>query len=108
IAFTNSFGASFDTGAIFFLLLVSAILIFLIVLAKKKKYYALHTATLCVVFIIIGYSCYFSAIIRSRADVPIDMTNPDNPISFLDYVDREQFGQQPLAFGPYYNSQYTE
>src|SRR5262249_37834588 len=44
----------------------------------------------------------------SRADVPIDMTNPDNPISFLDYVDREQFGQQPLFFGPFYNSKYDD
>ncbi len=45
---------------------------------------------------------------RSRADVPIDMTNPDNPISFLDYVDREQFGQQPLIFGPYFTSQWSD
>jgi hypothetical protein len=108
IMFTNSFGASFDTGAIFFLVLVAALLIFLLVLAKRKNLYVLHTGVLCVMFIIIGYSSYFSAIIRSRADVPIDMTNPDNPISFLDYVDREQFGSQPLAFGPYFTSQYSD
>ncbi len=36
------------------------------------------------------------------------MTNPDNPISFLDYVDREQFGEQPLFFGPYFNSQWSD
>ena len=108
ILFTNSFGASFDTGAIFFLVLVSALLVFLLVFAKRKGFYALHTGVLCIMFIIIGYSSYFSAIIRSRADVPIDMTNPDNPITFLDYVDREQFGSQPLAFGPYFTSQYTE
>ena len=107
ILFTNSFGASFDTGAIVFLVLLAAMLVFLIVFAKKKKHYLLHTSVLCVVFIMIGYSSYFSAIIRSRADVPIDMTNPDNPISFLDYVNREQFGQQPIFFGPYYNSTWT-
>ena len=107
IMFTNSFGAPFDTGAIFFLLLVSGILIFLLFLAKKKTWHAVHTSVLCIMFIIIGYSSYFSAIVRSRADVPIDMTNPDNPISFLDYVDREQFGSQPLVFGQYYNSQYS-
>ena len=108
IMFTNSFGAPFDTGAVFFLLVVTALLVFLLLFAKKRNLYALHTSVLCVMFIIIGYSSYFSAIIRSRADVPIDMTNPDNPISFLDYVDREQFGQQPLLFGPYYTSQWTE
>ncbi len=107
IMFTNSFGASFDTGAIVFLAIVTAILIGLLLLAKNKQWYILHVSTLCVIFIIIGYSAYFSAIIRSRADVPIDMTNPDNPISFLDYVDREQFGQQPLLFGQYFTSTWT-
>ncbi len=108
IMFTNSFGTSFDTGAIFFLVIVIAILIGLLFLSKKKVWPVVHTSVLCVIFIIIGYSSYFSAIIRSRADVPIDMTNPDNPISFLDYVDREQFGQQPLIYGSYYNSVYTD
>ena len=107
IMFTNSFGAAFDTGAIIFLLIVTAILIFLLFVARKKNSYVLQISTLCTIFIIIGYSSYFSAIVRSRADVPIDMTNPDNPINFLDYVDREQFGQQPLLFGPYFTSQWT-
>ncbi len=108
IMFTNNFGTSFDTGAITFLVLVSALLIFLLLFAKKRGLHLLHTSVLCVMFIIIGYSSYFSAIVRSRADVPIDMTNPDNPLTFLDYVDREQFGQQPLLFGPYYTSKWSD
>ena len=106
IYFTNAMGMHFDAGAITFLVLLGLVLIGLLVLARKRNLYVLQVATLSVIFIIIGYSAYFSAIIRSRADVPIDMTNPDNPISFLDYVDREQFGEQPIFFGPYYNSQY--
>jgi hypothetical protein len=108
IMFTNSFGMPFDTGAIIFLCLVVALLVFGLLFAKRRKMYTLHTGILCVIFIIIGYSSYLSAIVRSRADVPIDMTNPDNPNSFLDYVNREQFGQQPLLSGPYYNSQYGD
>jgi hypothetical protein len=108
IMFTNSFGTPFDVGAIILLLLVAAILISGLFFAKKKGMYNLHTGVLCIIFIIIGYSAYFSAIVRSRADVPIDMTNPDNPITFLDYVSREQFGQQPLFTGPYFNSQYSD
>ncbi|MCD6013678.1 MAG: rane protein [Flavipsychrobacter sp.] len=106
--FTNSFGASFDTGAMVFFVVLAALLIGLLLLAKKRGMHLLHTSVLCVMFIIIGYSSYFTAIVRSRADVPIDMTNPDNPMSFLDYVNREQFGQQPLLFGPYYNSNWTD
>lgn len=107
ILFTNSFGLPFDVGSVVFLLIVTGLLIFLLSYAKKKNIQVLHTGILCIIFIIIGYSSYFVAIIRSRADVPIDMTNPDNPISFLDYVNREQFGQQPLLYGPYFTSNYT-
>ncbi len=106
--FTNDFGMPFDTGAMFFLTLLVALLVFLLLFAKKKGRYLLHTGMLCIIFVIIGYSCYFTAIIRSRADVPIDMTNPDNPMSFLDYVNREQFGQQPLFSGPYFTSVWTD
>lgn len=105
--FVNDFGASFDTGAVVFLILMSAALVGMLLFARKKGWYLVHTGVLSIIFVIIGYSCYFTAIIRSRADVPIDMTNPDNPMSFLDYVNREQFGQQPLFTGPYYNSNYT-
>jgi len=106
--FTNGLGLPFDTGAIVFLLLFVGLMVFLLLYAKSKKNYILHTSVLCVIFIVIGYSSYLSAIVRSRADVPIDMTNPDNPISFLDYVNREQFGQQPIFFGPYFTSQYND
>jgi hypothetical protein len=108
LIFTNDFGMPFDTGAIVFLMLLVGLLVFLLMLAKKKNLYTMHTGVLCVIFIIIGYSAYLAAVVRSRADVPIDMTNPDNPSSFLDYVNREQFGQQPLLFGPYFTSDYTD
>ncbi len=108
ILFSNSFNLPFDAGSLTFLVILVALLVFGLIYAKKKQNVTLHTAMLCLIFIIIGYSSYLTAIIRSRADVPIDMTNPDNPITFLDYVNREQFGQQPIFFGPYYTSKYDE
>ena len=132
IMFTNGFGLPFDIGSLVFLAVLIGLLVLLLVSARRESlsfvawmrnipvlkyvyqacemvnFRTLHTSVLCVLFIIIGYSSYFTAIIRSRADVPIDMTNPDNPLSFLDYVNREQFGQQPIFFGPYYNSQYSD
>lgn len=71
--------------------------------AKAKA--TLHMATLCLLFTIIGYSSYICIIIRSRADVPIDMTNPDDVLNLLSYLQRDQYGSQPLLFGPDFNSQ---
>lgn len=100
LLFVNSFGLPFDSGALTFIVLLCAALVWLLIYAKRKNMYLLHTGVLCMTFIIIGFSSYLAPMIRSRADVPIDMTNPDNAISLVSYIQREQFGQQPLLFGP--------
>ncbi|MBS1783605.1 MAG: DUF2723 domain-containing protein [Bacteroidetes bacterium] len=104
LLFVNSFGLPFDSGAIFFLLIFGVLLIWLLIYAKKKSYYLMHTGMLCLIFVVIGFLSYLVPVIRSRADVPIDMTNPDNANRFLSYVNREQFGSQPLLFGPDFDS----
>lgn len=100
LIFVNSFGLPFDSGAITFLVLFVAFLVGLVLYARRKGSYLFHLGMLCLIFVTIGYSTYLIPVIRSRADVPIDMTNPDNANTFLSYVNREQFGQQPLLFGP--------
>lgn len=106
--FVNSFGLPFDIGAIFLVLLIIALLVWLLLFAKKKGHYLLHTGVLCIMFIIIGFSCYIVPVLRSRADTTIDMTNPDDANRLLSYVNREQFGSQPLLFGPDFNSPMTK
>ncbi len=104
IFFTNDLGLPFDTGSVTFLILLVAGLVALLFVARRKNNYLLHTGVLCVLFIIIGYSSYIVPIIRSRADVPVDMTNPDNALSLESYVSREQFGSQPLIYGQDFTS----
>jgi len=105
IIFTNSMGLPFDVGSITFLLLLFGLLIFLMVLGRRKGYIALHTAALATMFIVIGYSSYVVPVIRARAHVPVNMTNPDNAFSLDSYVSREQFGSQPILYGPDFNTQ---
>lgn len=98
--FVNSMGMPFDSGAYAFIVLLVGVLAWAVVFLKRKGKYLAHTGLLCLIFIIIGFTSYLAPIIRSRADVPIDMTNPDNAISLVSYIQREQFGSQPLLFGP--------
>ena len=107
ILFVNSFGLPFDTGALFGIVLLIAAIIALLMIARKKGWYMVHSGMLCLLFIMIGFSSYIVPMIRSRADVPIDMTNPDNTISLVSYVQREQFGEQPLFFGPDFDARLT-
>jgi uncharacterized membrane protein len=104
LLFVNSFGLPLDSGALFFIAVLIALLTFLIIWAKKKGRYVLHLSMICVVFALIGYSSYVSIIIRSRADVPIDMTNPDDVLSLLSYLQRDQYGSQPIVSGPDFDS----
>lgn len=108
LLFVNSMGMPFNSGAVFFLVLTSGILAWLIFWAKKRGKYILHLGALCVAFIIIGYSSYISIIVRSKADVPIDMGNPDNVMTLIPYLQRDQYGSQPIVTGPDYTSHVTK
>lgn len=108
VLFVNNFGMPFDVGALFGIALLVAAIIALMMTAKKKGWYMVHSGMLCLLFIMIGFSSYVVPMIRSRADVPIDMTNPDNVISLVSYVQREQFGEQPLFYGPDFDARLTE
>ncbi|MBL7764479.1 MAG: DUF2723 domain-containing protein [Chitinophagaceae bacterium] len=104
ILFVNSFGLPFNSGVLFMIVLIAAACFFVLRWAKSKGHYFVHLGTLCFMFILIGYSAFFQIIIRSNADVPLDMTNPDNAISLIKYLQREQYGKVPLVTGPDYNS----
>lgn len=97
--FVNSLSLPFDSGAITFIVLLVGLLTWLLIWTKKKGWYLVNTSVLCITFIIIGFSSYLAPIIRSRADTPIDMTNPDNTLSLISYLQREQYGSQPLLIG---------
>lgn len=107
LLFVNSFGLPLNTGALFFLLLFLAGLGWLIIWGKKTGRYLLHLSALCIIFIMIGYSSYISLIIRSKADVPIDMGNPDNVMTLIPFLQRDQYGSMPLVSGPDFTSRVT-
>ncbi len=49
---------------------------------------------------LIGYSTYFTTMIRSNADPAVDMFNVDNPVSLVGYLSRDQYGDWPIVYGP--------
>ena len=54
--------------------------------------------------ILIGYSTFFILVIRSNANTPIDENNPEDAVSLLAYLNREQYGDWPILNGQYYNA----
>jgi hypothetical protein len=79
--------------------------------ADKEWHSASSTMNLLISFfavILMGYTSYALIIIRSNANTPMDENNPADVFSLLSYLNREQYGSQPLAYGPYYYAQPTE
>ena len=104
LLFVNSFGLPFNSGTIFyFIALIGAIVWGLNYTAKNKKV-LWNTALLCITALLIGYSSFFVLIIRSQANPPIDENNPENAISLLSYLNREQYGDWPIMYGQYFNA----
>ena len=100
IFFTNSLGMPFFSGfAVFFVLLAVAIIIG-IRWATKKGYYYLKIGLWSASFMLLGYSTYFTTMIRSTANPGVDMYNVDNPVSLVGYLSRDQYGDWPILYGP--------
>ncbi|MBS1652883.1 MAG: DUF2723 domain-containing protein [Bacteroidetes bacterium] len=70
----------------------------------RKKYNLLNTIFLGLATILIGFSTFFVLVIRSQANTPMDENDPENAPNMLSYLLREQYGDWPILYGPYYNA----
>ncbi|MCB9014550.1 MAG: DUF2723 domain-containing protein [Lentimicrobiaceae bacterium] len=104
LVFVNSFGLPFNSGTIFYFLFITVALVFGIIYTQKKGKLIANTAILAFTFILIGYSSFLMLVIRANANTPINENNPDDAISLLSYLNREQYGSWPIFYGQYYNA----
>ncbi|MDR2131360.1 MAG: DUF2723 domain-containing protein [Odoribacteraceae bacterium] len=104
LAFVNGFGLPFNTGVAIYALLLIGGLAYGIRYTLKRKHTLFNTVLTCFAVILIGFSSYAMVVIRSVSNPPIDENSPDNVFALLSYIQREQYGQNPLFRGPYYNA----
>lgn len=102
--FVNDLGLPFNTGTIIYFLLLVAAIVYGLHYTRTKGKVILNTIVLALMFIIIGYSSFFMIVIRANANTPINENEPSDAISLLSYLNREQYGDWPLLYGPYYNA----
>lgn len=102
--FVNELGMEFGSGILFFGGIFLALLTAAIVYSQKTNKTWLNTGLLCFTFVLLGYSSYSMVVIRSLANPPIDMNNPEEPFNLVSYLNREQYGSRDLVKGPYFNA----
>lgn len=76
---------------------------FLFLLLRKPG--LLQSVLLSLTFLLIGYSSFLIIIIRANANPPINENSPTDALGLLAYLNREQYGDWPLLYGPNYNSE---
>jgi len=102
--FVNGLGMPFNSGTLVYFILLGGLIIWGLSYTIRKQRVILNTVLLCLTFLLIGYSSFFMLIIRSNANTPIDENSPQDAISLLAYLNREQYGTWPIFTGPYYNA----
>ncbi len=106
--FVNSMGMGFGSGVMFFAALLLGGLITGLIYTQKNGLVHWNTGLLAFAFILVGYSSYAMVLIRSQANTPIDMNNPEDPLNLVYYLNREQYGDRPLLKGPHYKTPVTK
>lgn len=105
LLFVNSLGMGFWTGALFSLIAVGGLIAYgIYYFGRVKVRPHWNLAFICLAYIVLGYTSYAMVVVRSNDSIPIDMSNPEEPFNLTDYINRAQYEERPLLYGPYFNA----
>lgn len=105
LIFVNDLGLPFNSGSLFAIALLIGLTAYgIYYFAKVKPNHMVNLGFVCLAYILLGYSSYTMVVVRSMDDPAIDMNNPEEPFNLLSYINREQYGDRPLLYGPYFNA----
>ncbi len=105
IFFVNTLGLPFFSGFAFFFILLAVLVWMGLRWAHKNNWSYLRLGLWSFAFMMFGYSTYMTTMVRSNANPSLDMNNVDNPMNLVYYLGREQYGSQPILWGPHFLAQ---
>lgn len=107
IFMVNSLGLPFDSGTIFVALVFIGLFYYGLKKTREKGKVLYNTIILCVLFILIGFSTWMMLPIRANANVVINENKPSDAAEVLAYYNREQYGVNPLFYGPQFSDMFA-
>ena len=105
IFLVNTVGLPFGSGIILVTVLLFGGLGYGLYRSYRLRQANLHTLGLAVLFVFIGYGSYLLIPIRANADPPININDPNNVLSLIYYLNREQYPSRPLLYGNYFTAE---
>ena len=107
IFMVNSLGMPFNSGTIFMFVLIVALFYFGLRYTRKRNMPQANTIVLGILFILIGFSTWLMLPIRANANVVINENKPSDAAEVLAYYNREQYGVNPLFYGPQFSDMFA-
>ena len=107
VFFVNSIGLPFNSGTVIAGILLVAFFYYLLNYTIKNNLKTLNTVSLCVLFILIGFSSWIMLPIRANSDVVINENDPADARQLLAYYNLEQYPKTHLFYGPLFTDQYS-
>ena len=104
ILMVNTFGLPFNLSLIPLLGIIGTALWYGFKYAKTNMNGAAQNIMMGLALSIISFSTIGVVLLRAQANPPINMNNPSDPIRLIPYLNREQYGERPLLFGPQFNA----
>lgn len=88
---------------ILFVLAIIGLLTIALAYTHRRQQYVANLVLVSVVALMVGYSSIMLIPIRSTANPPIDLNNPETAEELVPYLQRQQYGDTPLLKGPTFN-----
>jgi len=107
IFMVNNIGLPFNSGTITAVLLIVAFFYFGLKYTRANNHPTSNTILLCILFLLIGFSTWIMLPIRANANTPINENKPSDAAEVLAYYNREQYGVNPLFYGPQYTDAFA-
>jgi hypothetical protein len=102
LLFTNVLGCRYHTGLFCYIVLLTGMLVAAYHQVRRRIF---KLSLACLLMLLAGYSSYGVILIRANAHLPMCENAPDNIFSLGSYLNREQYGDTPLFYGPTYCSE---
>jgi len=100
----NGFGLPFHTGLIPTLLIVGGLIYFGLYMAHKRQNALLQNVMVALTMLVISFSTIGVVLIRANAEPPVNMNAPNDAMRLIPYLNREQYGERALLYGPHFDA----
>lgn len=107
IFMVNSMGLPFNSGTIFMFVLIIVIFYAILRYTQASNMPRANTIALGILFILIGFSTWLMLPVRANANVVINENKPSDAAEVLAYYNREQYGVNPLFYGPQFSDMFS-